>query len=74
MKYPLRVAGSLDGRINIADASHKIVCIVLDKEWGHTFAHKIVTWANRWHYLRCWFSPYTKADWLNERSVTRIKS
>ena len=69
MKYPLYVTHGADGCINIADASHKIVCAVLDREWGHVFAKEIVSWANRWHYVRCWFRPYTGAKWLNGRST-----
>ena len=73
MKYPLSVThGYKAGEVNVVDASHKIICTVLDQEWGHTFARNMVRWANRWHSLRCWFRPYTREDWLSERNPKNL--
>ena len=76
MKYPLRVVAVVerDYTVAIADASGKVIATILDREWGHVFARHVVVWANRWHSLRCWFRPYTKDDWLNEKSGRGVKS
>ena len=73
MKYPLRVVKvkEREWAVGIADASGKIVCHVLDQEWGHRFAAFIVTAANRWHRLRSWFRPYTRDDWLWEKNTSQ---
>jgi hypothetical protein len=74
MKYPLKTANlpSRLGETSVVDASGKVICHVLDAEWGHRFAEFIVKTANRWHYLRAWFRPYRRDDWLNEVSHIRF--
>ena len=76
MKYPLKVVTIVERNYDlaIADASGKIIATILDREWGHVFARRVVAWANRWHSLRCWFRLYTKDDWLNEVDRGGIKS
>ena len=76
MKYPLRVVTVVerDYTVAITDASGKVIATILDREWGHVFARRVVAWANRWHSLRCWFRPYTRNDWLSEKSGTEARS
>ena len=76
MKYPLRVVTVVerDYTVAIADASGKVIATILDREWGHVFARHVVVWANRWHSLRCWFRPYTRNDWLSEKSGNEARS
>jgi hypothetical protein len=72
MKYPLRVIDcpNIVPRIAVADASGKIICGVMDEEWGEHFARFIVSAANLWPWRR-WFRPYTREDWVWEKNLPR---
>lgn len=72
MKYPLRVADrpNMVPRVAVVDASGKVICGMMDEEWGHSFARLIVAVANSWRWAK-WFRPYNHDDWMWERNETR---
>lgn len=72
MKYPLRIAAVRERpyRFVIEDANKKVIFAIFDNDpRSFGLARFVVRTANRWHFIRIWFRPYAREDWLWERNI-----